>query len=109
MNDHITMNTPLAGLRVLLPDECTCGATLVEIEPGRGSHRVGLRCGCGHHRGWISARSHEFLTSVVALFGRPVDPIVVRNVPNSEICADAQTATPLGAGEVSHACTLQPL
>jgi hypothetical protein len=101
MNDHLTMNRPLAGLIIALPDACQCGATLVEIEVGCGPHRAGLRCLCGRHRGWMSGTLHDFLTAIVAHFSRPANSIVIRNKTNSEICADAQTATPLGAGEVS--------
>jgi hypothetical protein len=69
---------PLDGLRVRLPTRCRCSSTVAFIEAGRGPHRAGLRCCCGRHAGWVSGASYQFLTEVVANFGRPTSPIEIR-------------------------------
>jgi hypothetical protein len=76
----------LLGLPVQLPDLCYCGSTLAAIEPGVGSHRAGLRCACGRHRGWLATAAHKFLTETVKRFGRPTEPIQIR-VPKTRMAA----------------------
>jgi hypothetical protein len=70
---------PLVGIEVQLPHHCECGHDLLHIGPGRGAHRASLRCArCGRHCGWLSSESANFLTAVVAHFGRPTAPVRVR-------------------------------
>ena len=71
---------PLLGLGVLLPDACKqCGSREATIGPGAGPHLASLHCQCGvHFRGWVGARTHAFLTEIVAKFGRPETPIEIR-------------------------------
>jgi len=76
----------LLGLPVQLPDLCYCGSTLATIEAGVGSHRAGLRCACGRHRGWLATAAHKFLTETVRRFGRPTEPIQIR-VPKTRMAA----------------------
>jgi hypothetical protein len=73
-----TTADPLHGLTVKLPDRCYCGSDLAVTEAGRGPHRVGLRCECGRHRGWVSDQSYKFLAEAVRRFGPPIEPVEIR-------------------------------
>jgi len=70
---------PLTGVEVHLPRHCRCGNNILHIGPGRGPHRASLHCPrCGRHCGWLSNEAAKFLTAVVARFGRPTAPVLVR-------------------------------
>jgi hypothetical protein len=69
----------IIGIEVQLPHHCECGHGLFHIGPGRGAHRASLRCTrCGRYCGWLSSESANFLTTVVARFGMPTAPVLVR-------------------------------
>jgi len=78
----------LLGLPVQLADTCRCGAMVASIEAGCGPHH--LRCACGLHRGWVSGVTYKFLTETVKRFGRPTQPIQIRE-------PKTRTAAPPGA------------
>jgi hypothetical protein len=62
-----------------------CGETTVIIGSSAGPHMASLRCACcDRHRGWLPKPVAAFLTDLVGRFGRPTDPITVRN---SELAA----------------------
>jgi len=77
--------TTLSGLLVRLERRVeapctTCGKNAVICGPSSGPHLASLRCaGCGAHRGWLSKATGEFLLAAIAKFGRPIEPIIVRN------------------------------
>jgi hypothetical protein len=77
--DITTDDTSLAGLLVHLPRRCKCGHGTFVTGAGRGPHRASLYCGrCRRHSGWLSNEAATFLEKVIGHFGRPTDPIVVR-------------------------------
>jgi hypothetical protein len=52
---------------------------MLRVGPGCGPHRASLHCSlCGCHCGWLSNEISNFLTSVIAHFGRPSAPVWVR-------------------------------
>jgi hypothetical protein len=70
---------PLPGLAVTLPDACRCGSQVARIGPPRGPHLAELRCcTCEQHRGWLPREAHQFVSEVVAKFGRPTEPIAIQ-------------------------------
>jgi hypothetical protein len=93
--------TDLYGLRIQLErtidGHCAeCGETTVVIGFSSGSHAASLRCRrCDRHRGWLPKTVADFLTGVVVRFGRPTEPITIRN---SELAAPSGAC----ATETSH-------
>jgi hypothetical protein len=82
---------PVIGLLVLLPDECRqCRTRKATIGEGAGPHVAALPCDCGKHRGWLPREVHEFLTTLIYEFGRPVTPIKIRRSKTAK--ADAAPA-----------------
>jgi len=74
----------LTGLLVKL-DRPTCCQNICVIGPGKGPHTGELRCtDCNQHRGWLSQETACWIASVIATFGRPVEPIVVHKTRDSE-------------------------
>ena len=77
--------TPIVGLRIRLPRTidapcATCGGTAVAVGEGVGPHVAALHCAdCRRHRGWLPRPIAEFLVEVVARFGHPAEPILIRN------------------------------
>jgi hypothetical protein len=73
----------LAGLKVKLDrpadhDKPCCNNVCI-IKAGKGPHAGALHCaGCGRFRGWLSKSTAAWIESVIARFGAPVTPIVVR-------------------------------
>lgn len=62
-----------------------CGETAVTVGSSGGPHSASLRCAsCERHRGWLPKTVADFLTDLVVRFGRPTEPIIVRN---SELAA----------------------
>jgi hypothetical protein len=94
--------TTLIGLRIRLERTVDvpcgmCGETTVAIGPGVGPHVAGLHCaGCDRHRGWLSKAAFDFLTAMVAQFGKPTEPITVRNAQLQQF-AEANPAASPGA------------
>jgi hypothetical protein len=86
----MTDQTDLIGLPIKLQRTidgpcAVCGETAVIIGAGAGPHVASLRCaGCDRHRGWLPKTIADFLTDLVVRFGRPTDPITIRN---SELAA----------------------
>jgi hypothetical protein len=68
------------GLSVILPKPCgNCGADAAVIGSSRGSHYASLLCDCcGGHRGWLRGATFKILSDVVENFGRPNEPIEIR-------------------------------
>ena len=70
---------PLVGIVVNLPRHCQCGHDMCHVGPGRDPHRASLQCArCGRHRGWLSHKTANFLSAVIARFGRPIASVHVR-------------------------------
>jgi hypothetical protein len=56
-----------------------CCRNIFVIGAGAGPHAGELICvDCGQHRGWLSKPTAQWIESVVARFGAPTTPIVVR-------------------------------
>ena len=76
--------SPLTGLTVKL-DRTTdrdrpCHDNLAVIGAGKGPHLGELCCAsCGAHRGSISKSTGAWIESVIARFGAPPTPIIIRN------------------------------
>jgi hypothetical protein len=68
------------GLTVIVPKPCSnCGSDAAVIGSSRGPHHASLLCECcGGHRGWLSGSTYKFLSDVIENFGRPAEPILVR-------------------------------
>jgi hypothetical protein len=76
--------TKLIGLRVKVDRpvdrERPCCRNVCRIGPSKGPHAGELTCAdCGQHRGWLSKPTAKWIKAVVAKFGAPTTPIVVRN------------------------------
>ena len=68
----------IAGLRVHLDQHCRCGATIAVIVEGKGPHAAALQCPrCDVFRQWLPGKVCEFLSKLVALTGRPAEPIEI--------------------------------
>jgi hypothetical protein len=82
--------TDLIGLPIRLERTidgpcAVCGETAVIIGAGTGPHVAALRCRrCDRHRGWLPKTVADFLIALIARFGRPAEPITIRN---SELAA----------------------
>jgi len=75
---------PLIGIEINLPRHCQCGHDMLRVGPGRGPHRASLKCArCGRHCGWLSLKIANFLSAVIARFGRPIAPVHVRVPPTT--------------------------
>jgi hypothetical protein len=76
-----TNSDPLIGLKVQLPRGEHRHGDVCELHPGRAMHAYALKCPmCGEHRGWLPKDAVPFLKKILASFGRPTAPIVLRNV-----------------------------
>jgi hypothetical protein len=82
--------TSLIGLSIKLErtidGPCAiCGETAVILGTGTAPHLAALRClSCGRHRGRLPQTVADFLIALIAKFGRPAEPITIRN---SELAA----------------------
>jgi hypothetical protein len=82
--------TDLLGLPIKLERTidvpcAVCGETAVVVGAGVGPHTASLRClRCDRHRGWLPKTVADFLTDLIVRFGRPAEPITIRN---SELAA----------------------
>ena len=88
----------LVGLRIRLERTVEvpfiCGKTAVVCGSSSGPHLAALRClACDAHRGFLSRATGEFLVAAIERFGRPRDPIIVRNSA-APIGADAAVTIP---------------
>ena len=82
---HLT----LIGLKVKLDRpadrERPCCNNICTIGPARGPHAGELTCAdCGQHRGWLSKGTAKWIAAVVAKFGAPNGPIIVRKAHTFE-------------------------
>jgi hypothetical protein len=76
-------STSAIGLLVSLPRPCRCGSAKATIGSSAGFHGAALICTkCNCRRGRLPDRSLAFVAKVTDLFGRPLDPIIIRS-PNS--------------------------
>jgi hypothetical protein len=93
------MGTPLFGLRVKLDRliDCNqpCCRNICGIGSGKAPYDGELICAdCGQHRGWLSKTTTDWIKDVVARFGAPTTPIVVRRFHTyEEEVPAAETAT----------------
>src|SRR5262249_17247187 len=76
-------NPTLIGLKIRLDRPADrdrpCCRNVCTIGAGRGPHAGELVCSdCGQHRGWLSKSTAHWIETVVARFGAPAPPIVVR-------------------------------
>ena len=85
----------LVGLRIFMPTPCPrCSGVAATTGAGRGPRCASLMCGCGRHLGWMSANSFTFITAIVRHFGRPTEPIVVRNRNQLPVLASTPAEIP---------------
>jgi len=71
----------LDGIVVELDRGCAwCGhAALVIVGPGSGPHAAALACPhCHRTGGWLPKEAAAFITEVIETFGRPVEPVIIR-------------------------------
>jgi hypothetical protein len=85
MNAQLDMiiNGNLIGLEIKLDRpadrEQPCCRNVRVIGPGKGPHAGALHCAdCGQRRGWLSQSTAQWIREVVARFGAPTTPIIVR-------------------------------
>jgi hypothetical protein len=74
---------PLYGLEVQIQSRssqhCCSNDGIAVIGFAAGPHAAKLTCmGCGAHRGWLSNQTAERIEEIIAKFGRPTEPIVLR-------------------------------
>jgi hypothetical protein len=56
-----------------------CCRNICIISAGKGLHAGALNCAdCGQHRGWLTKTTAQWIETVIARFGAPTTPIVVR-------------------------------
>jgi hypothetical protein len=82
-------NPTLVGLQVRLDRpadrERPCCRNICIIGAGKGPHAGTLHCAdCGQHRGWLSKTTAQWIEDVVARFGAPTTPIVMRKAHTYE-------------------------
>jgi hypothetical protein len=83
--DPPSSNDPIVGLKVRLPNYCSCGSRIAMIYPGTPTHRAAMRClECDRFRAWMSKKTGDFVESVAAKFGGP-EIITVRVPKNSTL------------------------
>jgi len=71
----------ICGTRVCLKTErnCKCGSDIAIIGQGSEPHAAELRCErCDSHRGWLSQRTANWISTVMSKFGAPTTPIILR-------------------------------
>jgi hypothetical protein len=82
--DMFALVDPLVGIEVNFERHCLCGHDLHHLGPGSGPHRASLHCSsCGRHCGWLSHQVAKFLSDVIEHFGRPTEPVCVREPPRA--------------------------
>jgi hypothetical protein len=56
-----------------------CGNNLAKIQTGKGLHFGELRCTrCDRHKGWLSKSTAAWIEEVIAMFGQPTKPLIIR-------------------------------
>ena len=76
--------SPLGGLKVKLDRTVDrarpCCSNVCIIKAGKGCHAGALYCTtCDRFRGWLSKSTAQWIASVIARFGKPDRPIVMRD------------------------------
>jgi hypothetical protein len=89
-------NPTLVGLKIRLDRpvdrEHPCCRNVCTIGAGRGPHPGELICtDCGQHRGWLSKSTAQWISTVVARFGTPTTPIVVRKQEEQTKCSPSSS------------------
>jgi hypothetical protein len=89
------VESPLVGLRVRMDRpvdrDRPCCRNFCTIGSTKGPHAGELICAdCGQHRGWITNTVAYWIESVIARFGAPTTPILVRRCHAFEKEAPAQ-------------------
>jgi hypothetical protein len=86
--------TTILGLRIVFDQvTCECG-NVCSIHKGKGPHVGELRyIECDRHRGWLPKEVACFLESVIAIFGIPDAPIVVRKVHKDIEASESATVS----------------
>jgi hypothetical protein len=89
MNTDLFGAPTLLGLKVKLDRpadrERPCCRNVCTIGAARGPHAGELICtDCGQHRGWLSRSTAQWIESVVARFGAPATPVIVRKAHTFE-------------------------
>jgi len=76
----VTPSSSPIGLCVILPKPCcNCNSDTAVIGSSADPHHARLNCNCcGGHRGWLGAATFKFLSNVIDNFGRPSQPIEIR-------------------------------
>ena len=92
-----TVEAPLVGLRVRMDRpvdrDRPCCRNFCTIGPAKRPHAGELICAdCGKHRGWISNATAYWIESVIARFGVPTTPIMVRKSHTYQEEAPIQTS-----------------
>jgi hypothetical protein len=71
--------SPIVGLKVQLPQACTCGSYLGVIGSSTGPHAKRVTCdACNVFRQWLGHREADFLATISEKFGAPSSPIILR-------------------------------
>jgi hypothetical protein len=96
MNTDLFGAPTLIGLKVKLDRsldrEKPCCRNICIIHPGKELHAGEFRCAdCGQHRGWLSKSTAAWIENIIARFGAPTTPIVVR--PSSLIEEEPATTS----------------
>ena len=99
---HVT--DPIVGLKVQTPTPCQkCRCVTARIAEGQWLNVPLLCTSCGIERGRLSYETLKFIRRVVETFGRPTEPIKLKqgNLPKqfpqpSGAGAEAQSTAPTG-------------
>jgi len=81
--DFLNDVDPLIGIEIKVSRRCRCQHDLFVICPGHGAHRASLHCTRCGRRGWLSHQAAKFLSDVIEHFGRPTEPVYVRELPGA--------------------------
>jgi hypothetical protein len=77
---HVAAPMLVKLARSIDQDKPCCGNIATVLVRHTGVHAAELRCaGCDRHRGWLSKRAFDFLTTTAQRFGAPAEPIILRD------------------------------
>jgi hypothetical protein len=69
---------PIVGLKAQTPTPCKCGCAIARIAEGQWLNVPLLCTSCGVERGRLSYEMFKFIRQVVETFGRPAQPIKLK-------------------------------